>query len=260
MIDAQRIGRRLTNRDWLWRGLSLRAEGGQVIGIIGRNGSGKTTLLRALLGVHSVDEGHIERYGRAGYVPQRTEIALPFTVTEVVAMGRARHVRLFAGLRGPDRDAVARAIARVGLSALARRSFLELSGGERQLVLIARALAGECRTLILDEPCSALDLDNQSRTLGLLRGLATEAGVAVVFSTHNPDHIFAIADRVLALGDGGAAFQGAPTDVLTESNLGALYGVGMRIVDIVNDAGPARHAIPDITPRTRQESDANTRH
>lgn len=260
MIDAQRIGRRLPSGEWLWRGISLCAEDGQITGIIGRNGSGKTTLLRAMLGVLSVDEGRIAQVGTVGYVPQRTEIALPFTVAEVVAMGRARHVGLFAGLRDQDRDIVERAVARVGLSALARRSFLELSGGERQLILIARALAGECRTLILDEPCSALDLDNQRRTLGLLRDLAKEAGVAVVFSTHNPDHLFAVADRALALSDGGAALQGRPADAFTAPKLGALYGVDMRILDIARDRGASRHAIPDVTPRAKEETDADFRH
>ena len=184
---------------WLWRRADFSVRAGEVVGVLGRNASGKTTLLRTLLGLLKPDEGHVRTVTATGYVPQSTQLALPFAVRDVVAMGRARHVRLFGGLAAADVEAVAMTLDNVGIADLAERSFLELSGGEQQLVLIARALASDCEALILDEPFAGLDLDNQRRTLSLLRSLARRHDLGIIFSAHHPDHVFAVADAVVGL-------------------------------------------------------------
>lgn len=243
-INACNLGRRLPDDTWLWRRLSFSVTAGQVIGILGRNGSGKTTLLQTLLNIRRADEGTVHTMGTAGYVPQLTQLALPFTVRDVVTMGRARHVRLFRGLAPTDVRAVDMALDSAGITALAERSFLELSGGERQLVLIARALASDCQALLLDEPFAALDLDNQRRTLRLLAALAQHQQIGILFSAHHPDHVFAIADTVLVLKRGEVPVCGAVNHVLTPEFLSQIYGVPVEVVEIPHPNRPGRHAVP----------------
>lgn len=243
-IEACGIGYHTGGEAWLWRHVDLCLPSGQVVGVLGRNGSGKTTLLRTLLGLLTPLEGHVRTAVVPGYVPQSTQLALPFTVWDVVAMGRARHVRLFGSLTPMDLEAVERALAHVGLTALAERSFFSLSGGERQLVLIARALASGCEALLLDEPFAALDLDNQCRTLRSLRTLARDQHLGILFSTHNPDHVFAIADTVLVLRRGEAPIYGPVAQVLTAAFLSQLYGVPVEVVELSHATHTGRHAIP----------------
>jgi iron complex transport system ATP-binding protein len=229
---------------WLWRYASFTVHAGQAVGVLGRNGSGKTTLLRTLLGLLAPDEGSVDAVTGTGYVPQSSQLALPFAVRDVVAMGRVRHVRLFGGLARADLQAVDMALDRVGLSDLAARSFLELSGGERQLVLIARALAAECQALILDEPFASLDLDNQRRILSLLVTLARDHDLGIIFSAHHPDHVFAIADAVVVLTRGDVPIWGPVEQVLTEKRLCQTYGVAVEILELPHSDRRRRHAVP----------------
>jgi iron complex transport system ATP-binding protein len=245
MIEATNIGRQLPDGSWLWRRLTLKVEPGRIVGLIGRNGSGKTTLLRTLMGLIEPHEGSISRTGAAGYVPQTSEISFPFTVRDIVAMGRARHVRLFSGLARGDHHAVSRAIQRVGIAHLADRSFAELSGGERQLVLIARAVATQCDVLVLDEPFAGLDLENQGQTLSLIRALARD-GIGVIFSAHQPDHLFAVAESALALRRGADPMQGPLQETLTSDGLTDLYGVDVRVIDLARDSRTSRHAVAEL--------------
>jgi iron complex transport system ATP-binding protein len=243
-IEARGLGRRVMDGTWLWRHADFMVHAGQAVGVLGRNGSGKTTLLRTLLGLLTPDEGSVDAVTATGYVPQSSQLALPFTVRDVVAMGRARHVRLFGGLGSADMQAVDRALDNVGISDLAARSFLELSGGERQLVLIARALAADCQALILDEPFASLDLDNQRRILSLLGSLARSNDLGIVFSAHHPDHVFAIADTVVVLTRGEAPVWGPVAQVLTEGLLRRTYGVRVEILELPQCGSRRRHAVP----------------
>jgi iron complex transport system ATP-binding protein len=229
---------------WLWRGANFIVRAGQIVGVLGRNGSGKTTLLRTLLGLLRPDAGHVRTVATTGYVPQTTQLALPFAVWDVVAMGRARHVRLFGGLAAADVRAVNMALDHVGIVELAQRSFLELSGGERQLVLIARALAAECEALILDEPFASLDLDNQRRTLALLGSLARRRALSIVFSAHHPDHVFAVADAVIILTRGEVPVCGPVDIVLTAKRLSHIYGVPVEILEMPQSGSTRRYAVP----------------
>ena len=243
MIEGKSIGRKLPDGAWLWRRLSIKAERHRVIGVIGRNGSGKTTLLRTLLGLLEPHEGSISIAGTTGYVPQRSEISFPYTVRDIVAMGRARHVRLFSGLGGEDHRAIGGAMARVGVAHLAERPFPELSGGERQLVLIARAVATQCDVLVLDEPFTGLDLDNQRQVLSLIRMLAHEEGIGVIFSAHQPDHLFAVAENALVLRRGADAIHGRLPETLTADLLTDVYGVEVRVIELAHASRISRHAV-----------------
>jgi ABC-type cobalamin/Fe3+-siderophores transport system ATPase subunit len=147
----------------------------------------------------------------------------------MVLMGRTAHLGLFSAPSAQDRAAAARALELLGITALAGRAFTEISGGERQLVLVARALAQEPRVLVMDEPTASLDFGNQVRVLSHVRRLAAQ-GIAVLMSSHQPDHALQCADRALLLGEGKALELGAPRDVIRPDTLKRLYGVDVRIV------------------------------
>jgi iron complex transport system ATP-binding protein len=197
-----------------------------------------------ITGLISPTEGTILRRGSCGYVPQATQLAFSYRVRDVVTMGRARHVGLLGSLHARDRDAIAAAISQVGIEHLAEREFSELSGGQRQLVLIARAFASESEIIILDEPMSSLDLRNQRRMLDLFSALAADRRTAIVFSTHQPAHAFRVASTVLLLGEGRQPEFGDTLPCLSEKSLSQLYGVDMRIVEIANGSQTTRHAVP----------------
>jgi len=235
------------------RGLELALAAGEVLCVLGPNGGGKTTLFRTLLGLLPAQAGEVRLQGsalaamprtdvarRLGYVPQGHVAPFAFTVRDVVLMGRTAHVGLFAAPGPVDRAAADEAIRTLAIEPLAGRFVTELSGGERQLVMIARALAQGARVLVLDEPTASLDFGNQVRVLREIRRLAAD-GYAVVFSSHDPSQAFLAAGRVLLLAHGGALRQGAPEEVITAENLRAVYGVEVRvaIVDGVRVCLPA---------------------
>ena len=165
-----------------------------------------------------------------GMVPQSDAPVFAFTVREVVEMGRAPHLGWLGVPGATDRDIVLAALDRLGISGLIDRLYPELSGGERQMVLIARALAQQPRLLILDEPTSHLDFANGLRVLELVRSLADD-GLAVIMTSHDPNHAFLIADRTLAMAPGQPAVDGATKQLLTEARLSAIYGRAVRIVE-----------------------------
>ena len=228
------------------RDVALELAPGTVACLLGPNGSGKTTLLRTLLGLLAPLAGTIdlegrgvgawaagERARRIAYVPQAADSYFEFTALEMVEMGRAPHRGPFAPPDAADRRIALESLERLGIAALAARTVQRLSGGERQLVLLARALATGATYLLLDEPTAHLDFANQARVLGELRRLA-DAGHAILFSTHAPDHAFAVADRAVLLRDGALLAAGPVDAVMTAANLTALYG---RPVEVLEAAG-----------------------
>lgn len=242
-LEARALGYGYPGRA-VGRGLELALGAGDVLCVLGPNGGGKTTLFRTLLGLLPAQAGTILLDGgpiahmprpeiarRMGYVPQGHVAQFAFTVREAVLMGRTAHVGLFAAPGAADREAAERAIAALGIEALAGRAVNELSGGERQLAMIARALAQGARLLVLDEPTASLDFGNQVRVLREIRRLAA-LGYAVVFATHDPGQAFLAAGRVLLLAHGGAYRQGAPQEVITPENLRAVYGVDVRVAQL----------------------------
>lgn len=222
-------------------GLDLTIEDGTVTMLLGPNGCGKTTLFRTLLGVLPAQAGTLriadrpfedmsrtEMARQLAYVPQVAHGYFPFAVMDVVLMGRAPFLHAFARPGAADRKIAADALAEVGIADIAERPFSAISGGQRQLTLIARALAQSARVLILDEPTANLDYGNQHRTLARAVDLARE-GRAVVISTHNPEHAFAYADRVIAMKNGGIVCAGKPGDVLDASMLSDIYEMPISV-------------------------------
>lgn len=210
---------------------------GEFLSVLGPNGVGKSTLFRCILGLLPGYTGqilsdkddmrtlpHRETARRIAYIPQIHTPTFGYTVLDTVLMGTSRQVGMFAQ-PGKEQIAIAsEALSRVGAAHLTQRNFSNLSGGEQQLVLVARAIAQQADVLVMDEPTSALDYGNQLRILQLVRELAME-GYAVLLSTHNPQHALSFASRILALSDGRVAALGDAQDVLTEDLVHTLYGV-----------------------------------
>jgi iron complex transport system ATP-binding protein len=242
-LEARALGYGYPGRE-VGRGLDLALSAGEVLCVLGPNGGGKTTLFRTLLGLLEAQAGEVRLEGsplgalpraevarHMGYVPQGSPAQFAFTVRDAVLMGRTAHVGLFAAPGAADRAAADAAIATLGIEMLADRVITELSGGERQLAMIARALAQGARLLVLDEPTASLDFGNQVRVLREIRSLAAE-GYAVVFSTHDPGQAFLAASRVLLLTQGGALREGSPAEVITAENLRQVYGVEVRVAPL----------------------------
>jgi len=242
--------------------VSLGVRAGRLQAVIGPNGSGKSTLLKLLLGVLAADAGQVSYRGRplesweraelarrVGVVPQREEVTFPLTVREYAGMGRYPHLGPWRTVREEDRRAVDRALERCDLASLAGRAFDTLSGGERQLARVARALAQEPELLVLDEPTASLDLRHRMEIFLLLRDLVREDGAAVLLVTHDLNGAARTADRLLLLAEGEVAAEGPPRDVLTRERVERVYGWPVHVAGHPGP-GPERGA-PQIVPLAR---------
>ena len=234
------------------RSIDLTLEDGEVLCILGPNGSGKTTLLRTLLGlvpalagsvtvngadIRDMPRGRLAR--EIAYVPQASVPAFDFTAEEIVLMGRTAHMGAFSPPSARDRELARAALERLDVGPLAPRAITAVSGGERQLILIARALATQARAIVMDEPTANLDFGNQARVLGQVAGLR-DAGVSILMCTHDPDHAFQVADRVLLLSHGRAITLARTEHALTAENLSELYGVPVHVAEVATAAGVRR--------------------
>lgn len=218
--------------------VSMSVARGSIVGLIGPNGSGKTTLVRLLNGTLSPSEGSVSLDGvrlstlsrrdlarRIAVVPQETHVTFDFTVLEIVLMGRYAHLGTFA-LEGPEDMAVAqRALASTGTESLASRQFATLSGGEKQRVVVAGALAQSSDILLLDEPTTALDLGFQFEIAALLSRLNREHGTTMIVSTHDLNFAAMLCSELVLMKSGRVLATGPTKDVLTASNIRQLYGV-----------------------------------
>lgn len=243
MLELSGVGFAYARGNWVLRGVDLAVRAGQVTAVLGPNGRGKTTLLRCAAGLLRPQEGRVRRERPVSFVPQAHSTAFAYRALDMVLMGRVRQVRAYSTPGRRDREIAAESLQRVGAHELAERSFAELSGGERQLVLIARALASGSGGLILDEPASALDLRNQGRVLTLLRELAG-SGIAVLMTTHHPDHAMYAADSAVLMLGPGRTRSGPVADLLTDGELSGLYGVPVRTLDYDEDGTARRVVVP----------------
>lgn len=225
----------------VFRNICLELEDQQFLCLLGQNGCGKTTLLKCLAGMVPISSGEVRINGKnfvsmtrreialaIGYVPQDQETAFPFSVQQMVLVGRAPSLNFFSSPSAQDVAIAEEAMERVGIWDLKDQRYTELSGGERQLVLIARVLAQQPKILLLDEPTSHLDFKNQTIILRLIKDLVRE-GRAVIMTTHYPNHAFTYPNRVALMHDGRFLAIGSPGEVLLESNLSQAYGIKIRL-------------------------------
>ena len=209
----------------------------EYLSVIGPNGAGKTTLLKCLLRIHAGGSGSITLKGKAldqysrkalarlmSYVPQGNGSRLPFTVEEFVMMGRYPHLSPFTTFTPDDRKAVRDALRLTGAVELANRRMYTLSGGERQTVFIAAALAQGAPIILLDEPATFLDPRHEAEINGVLKKIRKEAGVTIITVTHNINNAALESDRVVILKNGAVAFMGNARDIMSNDVLGPVYG------------------------------------
>jgi iron complex transport system ATP-binding protein len=210
------------------RSLNLDVRRGHVLALLGQNGCGKTTLLKLIAGALHPGAGRVTVTKRIGFVPQLTQVSFAYSALDMVLMGRVSQIHLFATPSHADESAAVAALERVGMLPLAHRSFDTLSGGERQLVLFARALASDAQLLVLDEPTAALDLAHQRLVLERIHRLSRDDGLTIVFSTHQPDHAAAVAEDVALMFRDGTVVSGPLQETMTTERLSQLFGIEVR--------------------------------
>jgi iron complex transport system ATP-binding protein len=242
-ISFKNLGHSYRHPHWVFRGYAAEVKRGSVFTLLGPNGCGKTTLLKILLGALKPTTGSTSVLGRTAFVPQLFQVSFDYTVLDMVVMGRASHIGLFSQPSLTDEKASLDALDRFGIADLASRPFHELSGGQRQLVIFARALVSEADILILDEPTSSLDLKNQGIVLDWITRLSHRDGLTIVFTTHHPHHALAVADEVLLML-GETKFACGSSEVLTESNLRELYGVDLKLISFQHDGKTHQTLVP----------------
>jgi iron complex transport system ATP-binding protein len=224
--------------------VNLRVESGSIVTLLGPNGSGKTTLLKCINALLKPKTNCVYVDGRdvlkmkeselaklMGYVPQSHSPIFPYTVLDVVLMGRTSHLGVFQQPSRADIHKAEEALRSVGLYNLRDRPYTEISGGERQLVLIARALAQEPKVILLDEPTAHLDFKNQFKVLKIIRRVAKEKDVAVIMSLHDPNLAYLFSDLIALMKDGKIIACSDPSNVITRENIKTVYGIEAEIVD-----------------------------
>jgi ABC-type cobalamin/Fe3+-siderophores transport system ATPase subunit len=246
-------------------GASLSVARGELVAIIGPNGSGKSSLLRALAGLQTLDAGSVtldgramgewasrERARRVALVPQRLEVVPGYSVEDFVLLGRYAHLTGWRLFSPADREFARKCLEQVDALAFLERGMNEMSGGERQRVLIARALAQEARTILLDEPTSALDLKHQMLVYRLIHAMHREGGSAgrtVVVVTHDLNLPSQFADRIVLMKNGRIVRDGSPREVLTKEILEEVYETPLALGEF--EATPSGEARPWVLPRGR---------
>lgn len=228
--------------------ISFSVDYGEFLSVLGPNGVGKSTLFRCMLGLLAPSAGGAYVDGRAvadmsarqlayaiAYIPQSHSPVFNFSVFDMVLMGTTAQTGSFASPGKRQRSLANKALRRLGIEHLSDRGYANLSGGERQLVLIARAIAQQAKVLVMDEPSASLDFGNRLRVMRTVRDL-TRDGYAVIQSTHDPEQAYMYSDRILALHGGRVAAFGTPKETLNADLVSALYGVDVEVCSMREDA------------------------
>lgn len=255
LLRVEGLGFSWPGHNPLFHQLNLQLRRGEVLAVLGPNGRGKSTLMQLLLGTLPLQQGAVERGDGIGFVPQQFAAPFAYRVLDIVLMGRARCVGLFRAPSAEDHRLAKEALHSLDMLGFADREFGSLSGGQRQLVLIARALSMSCEVLMLDEPTSALDLHHQDRVLSLISHLARERQMAVMFSTHQPNHAHAVADRALLLGAAGQHQLGSCAEVLTAESLSPLFDLAIERVALQIDGRQFETLVPLYRSQRERESE-----
>jgi len=231
------------------RDISFAMETGEILCILGPNGVGKTTLFKTILGFLPRQQGEVLLDGTdvgswprkklakmMAYVPQAHNMPFPFSVMDVVVMGRTAHLDTLASPGKKDYKIAEETIESLEMGYLKDSSYTEISGGERQMVLIARALAQQPKILVMDEPTSNLDFGNQTRVLNQINKLK-ERDIGIIMTSHFPDHAFLCSSKVVLMQKGKIYHIGDSKDTVTEENLRKTYGIEVKITSVKNTAG-----------------------
>ncbi|MFA7083053.1 MAG: ABC transporter ATP-binding protein [Arcobacteraceae bacterium] len=253
LIDAKRISFSYQEKQIL-NNIDFQLYQGDVLSLVGQNGCGKTTLLKILLGLLkskgsiTILSKQIETYSNKelakliSYVPQMHQTPFDYTVLDVVLMGRLAHIGLFSNFSLKDKKTALNSLEEIGVRHLIDKTFSKLSGGEKQLVLIARALTQEAKIIFMDEPVTGLDYGNQLKLLKLLKELSKK-GHTFVKTTHYPDHALYASNKVLMLKNGKILDEGDIYLKLTQQNIKSLYDVD---VEIISKENGYKYCIPNV--------------
>ncbi|MBW6465027.1 MAG: ATP-binding cassette domain-containing protein [Brevefilum sp.] len=260
ILEAQHLSFAYDLENTILHDVSLTLHPGEMLYILGPNGGGKTTLLHCLAGLLKPHTGQVILAGKSldvysaveraqwiGLIPQLHTPAFAYSVSEMVMMGRAPHLGWLGSPTSADHAIVEEALEQVGLFELRDRPYTEISGGERQLVLIARGLAQKCKILLMDEPTAHLDLSNQHRVLEIINQL-TRQGLSFILSSHAPNDALAYADNVILLNGGWVTEYGPPIDTLTEPMLSTVYGIKTEVIFGWEDDKPIPRAVVPRRP------------
>lgn len=227
--------------------ISFQGEYGSFISVLGKNGAGKSTLFKCMLGILKPDKGTVRILGKSvsdysaselskliAYIPQAHNPVFSYSVADMILMGTTSSTKLFSSPGKEQLKTVDEVMDKLGLSEFAQRSYDSLSGGERQLVLIARAIAQKAKILIMDEPSSGLDFGNRIKVMQTARKLVEE-GYLVIQSTHDPEQAYVWSDKILALKDGTVLAYGTPGEIICSSLISDLYDIETQILSLKND-------------------------
>jgi len=232
------------NKMPIYEGINFKVHSGSIVCIMGRNGIGKTTLLKTILGSLNILNGSIilngkdilsynnkERAQQIGYVPQSHVPPFPYSVRDVVVMGRTPHLSMFSVPGDADYSQADEILEKIGIEYLREKIYTQISGGERQLVIIARALIQNPKILIMDEPTASLDYGNQIKIINTIKALSKEK-ISVIMTTHHPEQAFECADLVVAMTENKVISTGLPVEILTEELIEEIYGVKVTVQKI----------------------------
>ncbi len=232
MLNIKKITYKYPEADApVFRDISLDVAQGEVCAILGKNGSGKTTLIKCITGIFKPQQGKIDIASPVGYVPQKVNFVYDMTVLDTIVMGRYQYIGAFSTPKKSDYEMARSCAEKLGVTDLLDKNFSQLSGGQQQMALIARALTVGSQCIVFDEPCAALDFGNQNHILAVI-GALKETNTTAVFSTHDPNHVIHVADKVLIMRGLDDHMYGTAEEMTTDQILSDLYGMQLKKIRV----------------------------